>query len=118
MAKNSASQLQELTDKLSNLENAIKGLNVKSSGDNGCSKEKKPRNMTDAGALHKAKLIYYQEMKNTNEVKVILKAKDLESVSFKNWRVAKEATDQMFEKLSQAKKDVYIKKAHDAKETQ
>lgn len=116
MAKNNLSQLQELTDKLSNLENAIKGLSIKPNGDK--EKEKKPRNMTDAGALHKAKLIYYQEMKSSNEVKVLLKAKDLDNISFKNWRVAKEVTDQLFDKLSQAKKDTYIKKAQDTKDSE
>jgi hypothetical protein len=117
MAKNNLSQLQELTDKLSNLENAIKGLSIKPNGDKDKEKEKKPRNMTDAGALHKAKLIYYQEMKNSNEVKVLLKAKDLDNISFTNWRVAKEVTDQLFDKLSQAKKDTYIKKAQDTKDS-
>lgn len=118
MAKNNLSQLQELTDKLSNLENAIKGLSIKPNGDKEKEKEKKPRNMTDAGALHKAKLIYYQEMKSSNEVKVLLKAKDLDNISFKNWRVAKEVTDQLFDKLSQAKKDTYIKKAQDTKDSE
>lgn len=110
MAKSNLNQLQELTDKLSNLENAIKGLSIKPSGN----KEKKPRNMTDAGALHKAKLIYYQEMKNSNEVKALLKAQGLDDISFKNWRVAKEVTDKMFDKLSLSTKENYTKKAEDS----
>lgn len=113
MAKSNLNQLQELTDKLSNLENVIKGLNslnIKPSGN----KEKKPRNMTDVGAVHKAKLIYYQEMKNSNEVKVLLKAQGLDDISFKNWRVAKEVTDKMFDKLSLSMKENYTKKAQDS----
>lgn len=102
-------QLKELNDKLSVLENALKGLTVNTT------KDKKPRNMTDAGALHKAKLIYYQEMKNSAEVKAQLKTKDMDSISFKNWRTAKDITDEMFDKLSQAKKDEYVKKAQESK---
>jgi len=107
-------QLKELNDKLSILENALKGLTVNTTQDKG-GKDKKPRNMTDAGALHKAKLIYYQEMKNSTDVKTQLKAKDMDSISFKNWRTAKDITDEMFDKLSQAKKDEYIKKAQESK---
>ena len=101
-------ELQQLADKLASLETTIKNLDIKT--DNGVSKDKgkKSRNMTDAGALHKAKLIYYQENKNSNEVKDALKG----NVSFQNWRVAKEVTDKMFDNLPQSKKDEYVKKAH------
>ncbi len=112
MATTSKNQLQQLNDKLASLENAIKGLNF---GPNETAKDKKPRNMTDAGALHKAKLIYYQETKNSDEVKKLVKAKnpDMDSISFSNWRVAKAVTDELFNKLPQSKKDEYVKKAQD-----
>lgn len=98
--------MKELNAKLASIETALKGLTMNNS------KDKKPRNCTDTGALHKAKLLYYQEVKNNDEVMKLVKQKNnnIEKVDFKNWRIIKEITDDMFEKLSSAKKQEYINK--------
>lgn len=103
-------EMKELNAKLASIETALKGLTVNNI------KEKKPRNCTQTGALHKAKLLYYQDVKNTGEVMKTVKQKhNIEKVDFKNWRMIKEITDGMFEKLSSTKKQEYINKAQDAK---
>lgn len=104
--------MKELNAKLASIETALKGLSVNNV------KEKKPRNCTDTGALHKAKLLYYQDVKNSDEVMKTVKKKhaDVEKINFKNWRMIKEITDEMFEKLSSAKKQEYISKARDVKD--
>ncbi len=103
--------MKELNAKLASIETALKGLTMNNN------KEKKPRNCTDTGALHKAKLLYYQDVKNNDEVMKLVKQKNnnIEKVDFKNWRIIKEITDDMFEKLSSAKKQEYISKARNAK---
>jgi len=103
--------MKELNAKLSSIETALKGLSMNNI------KEKKPRNCTDTGALHKAKLLYYQEVKNNDEVMKLVKQKNsnVEKVDFKNWRIIKQITDDMFEKLSSAKKQEYISKARNVK---
>ena len=78
--------------------------------------EKKPTNatrkMTEKGELHKAKLLFYQEKKESKEVNAIFKNEhgDDLKISFKNWTVVKKITDAMFEKLTQRDKDSYIEK--------
>ena len=102
--------MKELNAKLSNIETALKGLSVN------C-QEKKPRNCTDTGMLHKAKLLYYQTVKNSEEVMKLVQKKhnNVAKVDFKNWRCVKEITDEMFEKLSSAKKQEYLNKARESK---
>ena len=75
--------------------------------------DKKPRNMTEKGKLHKAKLLYYQENKNSAEVNKMYKENFGEelSVSFRNWTVVKSLTDILFDELNDTQKQVYIKKA-------
>lgn len=104
--------MKELNAKLSNIETALKGLSV-----NCNNKEKKPRNCTDTGLLHKAKLLYYQTVKNSEEVIKLVQKKhsNVAKVDFKNWRCVKEITDEMFEKLSSAKKQEYLDKARETK---
>jgi hypothetical protein len=104
-------EMKEMNAKLDSIETALKGLSMNNI------KEKKPRNCTDAGALHKAKLMYYQNVKNSDDVMKIVKEKNknVEKVDFKNWRIIKETTDGMFEKLSSAKKQEYLIKAREAK---
>ena len=108
--------MKELNAKLESIENALKGLSMNNNNLNS-NKEKKTRNCTDTGALHKAKLIYYQAVKNSDEVMKIVKEKhnNVLKIDFKNWRVIKEITDGMFDKLSSAKKQEYLNKAREAK---
>ena len=105
--------MKELNAKLSSIETALKGLSVNCN----CNKEKKPRNYTDTGLLHKAKLLYYQNVKNSQEVMKMVQKKhsDVVKVDFKNWRLVKEITDEMFEKLSSTKKQEYLDKAQESK---
>lgn len=105
--------MKELNAKLSNIENALKSLSVNC----GNNKEKKPRNTTETGVLHKAKLQYYQTVKNNNEVIKLVQKKhsNIDKVDFKNWRYVKEITDEMFDKLSSAKKQEYLDKARENK---
>jgi hypothetical protein len=67
--------------------------------------------------VHKAKLLYYQNVKNNEEVmkRVQKKYNNVEKVDFKNWRCVKEITDEMFEQLSSAKKQEYLDKARETK---
>jgi hypothetical protein len=108
---NANKEMKEINAKLTSIETALKGLSMNNI------KDKKPRNCTDTGALHKAKLLYYQKVKNSDEVMEIVKQKNknVEKVDFKNWRIIKETTDGMFEKLSSAKKPEYLSKAREAK---
>jgi hypothetical protein len=79
-------------------------------------KEKKPRNMTEKGELHKAKLLFYQEKKGTKEVKTAYKieyGEDL-TMTFKNWTQVKKITDAMFSELCSNDKDKYIQKSRNA----
>jgi menaquinone-dependent protoporphyrinogen IX oxidase len=105
--------MKELNAKLSSIETALKGLNVNCINNN----DKKPRNCTDTGLLHKAKLLHYQDVKNSEEVMKIVQSKHdtVNKVDFKNWRSVKEVTDEMFGKLSSANKQAYLDKARDAK---
>lgn len=107
------SQLKEINSKLASIETAIKGLSL---GRN-VQHDKKSRNCTDTGLLHKAKLLYYQDVKNTEEVLKLVKQKDnnIDKVNFKNWRSIKEITDGMFDNLSSSKKQDYMNKAKSAK---
>ena len=68
--------------------------------------------------MHKAKLIFYQEKKGSENVKQLVKERysDDVTVSFKNWRKIKVITDEMFENLSDKQKDQYIEKAKLAKD--
>jgi hypothetical protein len=113
----------ELANKVEALEKLINELIVStkssksSKDDKKETKEKKPRNVTDKGFAHKAKLIFYQEMKETEEVKQAvckkLSNEDTE-ITFKNWRQTKAITDEMYEKLSKSDMDKYIEKAKTA----
>lgn len=107
----SNSQLNELTNELKSLNVSLKKLTMNGNND------KKPRNSTDTGVLHKAKLLFYQDMKNDDDVMKIVKQKNNEliKVDFKNWRIVKEVTDTLFDKLSVTKKENYMNKAKEAK---
>jgi hypothetical protein len=73
----------------------------------------KPRNVTEKGILHKAKLLYYQENKASQDVKMMFKENYGEelTVTFKNWTVVKKITDILFDELSSSQQQSYIKKA-------
>lgn len=108
----SNSQLKDINSKLNSIETAIKRLSI-----NAQTNDKKPRNCTDTGLLHKAKLLYYQNVKGSDEVMKLVKQRhnNIDKVDFKNWRSVKEITDGLFDKLSSSKKQEYMDKAKMAK---
>jgi len=105
----SSSSVSKMAEKLSLLEKMVSKLEV--------STAKKPRNVTEKGILKKAKQIYYQEMKEDDEVQNKLKARHGRTIkpSFKDWRLIAEVTDEMFEKLSDSQKNEYLEQARSAK---
>lgn len=78
--------------------------------------DKKPRNVTEKGVIHKAKLLFYQANKDSSEVKKMFKENNGQelTVSFKNWHDVKKITDILFDELSESDKQKYIKKAEDS----
>jgi hypothetical protein len=104
-----SSSVSNMADKLSLLEKMVSKLEV--------STAKKPRNVTEKGILKKAKQIYYQEMKEDDEVQNKLKARHGRTIkpSFKDWRMIAEVTDEMFEKLPESQKNEYLKRARSEK---
>ena len=120
MSKSSC-KTAELSNKIEALEQMVAELminNKKAAKATKVAKEKKPRNITEKGHVHKAKLIFYQEKKGSENVKQLVKERysDDVTVSFKNWRKIKVITDEMFENLSDKQKDQYIEKAKLAKD--
>jgi hypothetical protein len=103
----------ELSNKIEALEQMVAELMINNKNATKVAKEKKPRNMTEKGHVHKAKLIFYQDNKGSDKVKQLVKERhsDDVTVSFKNWRKIKVITDEMFENLSDKQKDQYIEKA-------
>lgn len=103
---------EQLSERINALEALVSELSMNANNNKKNAKtEKKPRNMTDKGAYHKAKLLFYQENKNEDEVKLLFKenyGKDL-TVSFGNWTMVKKITDILFEELSDSEKEKYIK---------
>jgi hypothetical protein len=75
--------------------------------------DKKPRNVTEKGIIHKAKMLFYQANKDSSEVKKMFKENNGQelTVNFKNWHDVKKITDILFDELSEADKQKYIKKA-------
>lgn len=108
-------KVADLVERVDALEALVSKLNIDIS-----KTEKKPRNITEKGELHKAKLLFYQEKKDTKEVKAAYKKEHGEElkVSFKNWTQVKKITDIMFDKLSSDGKDTYIEKAKNGCEVQ
>ncbi len=96
--------LEELVSKLS--VSTKKTPNKKVNDDN------KPRNVTEKGILHKAKLMFYQDNKDSAEVKEMFKENYGEElkVSFNNWTAVKKITDILFDELSEKEKQSYISK--------
>ena len=116
------SKATELAARLDNLETLVSKLSIVANKKGTSAKDqvenKKPRNITEKGIMHKAKLIFYQDNKGSEEVKKMFKENngtELE-VNFKNWHDVKKITDIMFDKLSESDKQKYIKKAEEAKE--
>jgi hypothetical protein len=99
--------LETMISKLSVVANKNKGANTTQGED------KKPRNITEKGFTHKAKLIFYQENKDSAEVKKMFKENNGTelTVNFKNWHDVKKITDILFDELSESDKQKYIKKA-------
>ena len=108
----------ELSNKIEALEQMVAELMINNKNATKVAKEKKPRNMTEKGHMHKAKLIFYQDNKGSDKVKQLVKERhsDDVTVSFKNWRKIKVITDEMFENLSDKQKDQYIEKAKSSTE--
>jgi hypothetical protein len=101
--------LETMISKLSVVANK-KGTNTKAQVE-----DKKPRNTTEKGIMHKAKLLFYQDNKNSEDVKQMFKENngtDL-TVDFKNWHDVKKITDILFDELSESDKQKFIKKAQD-----
>lgn len=74
---------------------------------------KKPRNLTMAGKLKKAKWIFYNENKNNESIFIELKAK-LQAAGWVGdkvpWLLKKEYTDAVFDTFDDTNKKVYIDK--------
>jgi hypothetical protein len=106
------SRADKLSERIDAIEAMLNELNEMTVNDKKVTK--KSRNITDKGILQKAKLMFYQDNKNIDNVKTMLKKKyssENVSVSFKDWRKVKVCTDELFDGLSQSKKDEYVKKA-------
>lgn len=100
--------LEALVTKLSVTNNENKKAKGTSQKD-----DKKTRNVTEKGVVHKAKLLFYQANKDSSEVKKMFKENNGEelTVNFKNWHDVKKITDILFDELSDSDKQNYIKKA-------
>jgi hypothetical protein len=98
--------LETMISKLSVVANK-KGTNTKAQED------KKPRNTTEKGIMHKAKLLFYQDNKNSEDVKQMFKENNGTelTVDFKNWHDVKKITDILFDELTESDKQRFIKKA-------
>jgi hypothetical protein len=109
------SKAVELAARVDALEDLINKLSV-SKNKKSDADSKKPRNVTEKGVLHKAKLLFYQANKDNADVKKMFKANYGEelTVSFKNWTVVKKITDVLFDELSDKQQQVYISKAEKA----
>ena len=114
------SKAAELAARVDALETMINKLSVTANKKVGNSKaeaeEKKPRNVTEKGLLHKAKMMFYQDNKGSTEVKKMFKENNGTelTVNFKNWHDVKKITDILFDELSQQEKQKYVKKAETA----
>jgi hypothetical protein len=111
------SKAAELASRVDALEAMISKLSVvankKGSNNNSKDEDKKPRHITEKGLTHKAKLLFYQESKNSAEVKKMFKENNGTelTVNFKNWHDVKKITDILFDELSESDKQKYIKNA-------
>jgi hypothetical protein len=109
----SSKAIKDMNAKLDGLENLLKGLSV----GNVKSTDKKPRNCTEKGVAHKAKLMFYQSKKSDALVKKIANERygdSLTNNNFKDWQKIKAITNEMFDALPQNEKDMLIKMARDA----
>jgi hypothetical protein len=99
----------QLAAKVDALEKMIANINI--------GEKSKPRNTTEKGVAHKAKILFYQDNKNNDSTKA--KSKELFGaelgVSFQNYPKLKKCTDNMFDKLSANEKDKYIASAKSKK---
>jgi hypothetical protein len=104
--------LETMISKLSVVANK-KGTNTKAQVE-----DKKPRNITEKGIMHKAKLMFYQDNKDSEDVKQMFKENNGTqlTVNFKNWHDVKKITDILFDELSESNKQKYIKKAVEAQD--
>lgn len=101
------SSVNEIAAKVSALEKMVSKLSVKSKGD------KPPRNVTEKGIAHKAKILFYQDNKDNSAIKQ--KTKEVYghelTVSFQNYPKLKKCTDSMYASLPTEEKDKYVIKA-------
>jgi ethanolamine utilization protein EutQ (cupin superfamily) len=108
------SKAAELAARVDALETMISKLSVVANkkGSNNNAEDKKARNITEKGVAHKAKLLFYQDNKDSVEVKKMFKENNGTelTVNFKNWHDVKKITDILFDELSESDKQKYIKK--------
>lgn len=100
----------QIAAKVDALEKALNELTMTSKG---TQEHKPPRNMTDKGAAHKAKILFYQENKDNVTTKEKAKefyGKEL-AVTFENYPKLKKCTDDMYSALPTEEKDKYVIKA-------
>lgn len=110
------SKATELAARVDALETLVSKLNVTNNNSKKTKAEnndKKHRNVTEKGIVHKAKLLFYQSNKDSSEVKKLFKENNGNelTVNFKNWHDVKKITDIMFDELSESEKQKYYKKA-------
>jgi hypothetical protein len=98
----------QIAAKVDALEKMVSNMNISSQDET-----KHPRNMTEKGAAHKARILFYQE--NKDNVTTKEKAKEFYgeelAPTFKNYPKLKKCTDNMYAALPTEEKDKYVIKA-------
>lgn len=100
----------QLAAKVDALEQMVNNLSIAGQD------ERKPRNMTDKGVAHKAKILFYQDNKDNTATKQ--KTKEVYGnelpVTFENYHKLKKCTDSLYAALPSAEQDKYLLKAKEA----
>lgn len=103
----------QLAAKVDALEQMVNNLSIASND------ERKPRNITEKGVTHKAKILFYQENKQTTATQQ--KAKQVYGnelqVTFDNYHKLKKCTDTMYAALPAEEQERYVLKAKQAANT-
>jgi hypothetical protein len=100
----------QIAAKVDALEKMVNNLSIKSKDE---AQPKAPRNMTDKGATHKAKILFYQDNKNNTTIKEKTKDTYGEELAptFQNYPKVKKCSDIMFAALPTNEKEKYLIKA-------
>lgn len=104
----------QIAAKVDALEKMVNNLSIKSKDE---AQPKASRNMTDKGATHKAKILFYQDNKNNTIIKEKTKDTYGEELAptFQNYPKVKKCTDSMFAALPTDEKEKYLIKAKASK---